>query len=309
MTIDVLNLVVSEEEKYDLLVFAVGYEKRSRFIAEKFATKSKLVVGFQFPEGHILSFEDNKKFLSNVDGVLMEANETLEAILVKNGEADFYGKKVCLDVSSLNRGAMAAILSELLESEFFSGCSISVLYAVAKFTEPPKEEADFLDFGPLVGFSGWTSSPEKPTALVMGLGYEADHAVGALEYLDPSAAFAFFPIGEDSQFEQAVKNANRTLFEVLAQDRMVQYPVLSPYQTFWQMRSLILTLSSVSRVVLVPMGPKIFCSLCLVCQKAIGDEISVWRASGHTLSAAKDAVAEGPICGYMVKRPEALLTE
>lgn len=302
MKIEVLNHISSDDEQFDLLIFAVGYEARARYIAEKYASRSKAILGYQFPEGHILSFDDNKKFLSDAGGLQMVASETIEEILRKQGAESFRDRHICLDVSSLNRGTMSALMSELLESHFFSGCTVSILYAVAEFTKPSREEVDFLDFGPLVNFSGWTSNPERPTTLLVGLGYEADHAIGALEYLDPSAAFAFFPNGHEELFADEVRKANKTFFEVVGMDRVVDYPVQSPYQTYWQMRSLILSLSSVSRVVLVPMGPKIFCSLCLICQKVLGDEISVWRASGHTLATARESNAAGPISGYTIQR-------
>ncbi|WP_188826492.1 hypothetical protein [Brucella endophytica] len=199
---------------------------------------------------------------------------------------------------------MAALLAELLDSDFFQNAEITVLYSVAVFASPPPEELDFLDFAPLDNFGGWTSNPERPTALVLGLGYETDHAVGALEFLDPSATFAFFPIGSDPKFEKEVSEANSSFFELISSDRVIKYPVLSPYQTFWEMRSLILSLRGVARIVLVPMGPKIFSSLCLVSQRMFGDEISIWRASGHSLAMARDAHASGEIAGYLIKRSD-----
>ena len=197
---------------------------------------------------------------------------------------------------------MASLLSELLDSEFFSGCEITVLYSVAEFVEPQPEEVDFLDFSPLEEFGGWTSNPERPTVLLLGLGYETDHAIGAVEFLDPSATYSFFPLGSDERFAEEVEKANQGLLDIINPDRVVRYPVMSPYQTFWQMRSLVLSLRDVARTVLVPMGPKVFCSLCLVCQRIFGDEVSVWRASGHTLDTARDAKASGEITGYTIKR-------
>jgi hypothetical protein len=197
------------------------------------------------------------------------------------------------------------LLAELLDSDFFEGCEITVLYSVAEYLPPLQIELDFLDFGPLEGFGGWTTSPENPTALLLGLGYETDHAVGALEYLDPSVTFAFFPLGADDHFEKSVSVANAAFFDLVSPDRIIHYPVMSPYQTFWQMRSLLLSLRGSARSVIVPMGPKIFCSLCLVCQRLFGDEISVWRASGHSLENARDAVASGSFTGYLIRRNQA----
>lgn len=305
MTFEVFNATLGDDLEFDLFVFAVGYEKRARFLAEKFRDRCKLTVGYVFEGGHVLSFQSNLSFLRNVSGLEVRAGESIEAVLQKERDLQaFKDKKIGIDVSSLNRGAMAELLSELLESQFFSGCEITILYSVAVFSSPPNEQMDFLDFGPLEGFGGWTTSPENPAALLVGLGYETDHAIGAFEYLDPSVTFAFFPLGADERFAVEVEKANATFLELIPPDRIVRYPVLSPYQTFWQMRSLLLALSGSARTVVVPMGPKIFCSLCLVCQKLLGDEISVWRASGHSLENARDAFASGEFTGYVIKRGE-----
>jgi len=303
MSIDLFNLNMDRIQKFDLLIFAVGYEARARHIAERYYANAETVVGYVFPDGHTLSFQDNFDFLKNIGGHILDRDRSVEECLNSiNPGQSYSGAKICLDVSSLNRGAMAALISELLDSDFFEHAQITILYSVAVFEPPPLEELDFLDFSPLQNFGGWTSNPERPTALVLGLGYETDHAVGALEFLDPSVTFAFFPVGSDPRFEQQVAEANRSFFELISPDRVIKYSVMSPYQTFWDMRSLILSVKGVARVVLVPMGPKIFSSLCLISQRMFGDEISIWRASGHSLATARDATASGQITGYVVRR-------
>ncbi|MDW3224910.1 MAG: hypothetical protein R8G34_18835 [Paracoccaceae bacterium] len=52
---------------------------------------------------------------------------------------------------------------------------------MADFSEPTSFDFDFLNFDPMDDFSGWTKSPELPLAMILGLGYEADHALGAVE--------------------------------------------------------------------------------------------------------------------------------
>ncbi len=305
MKIDLFNVNPEDDFEFDLLIFAVGYEARARHVAERYCRCAKTILGYVFPDGHQLSFDNNLKFLKECGGHELQDGVSIKSRLQNlNARADFCGCKICIDVSSLNRGAMAFLLAELLDSEFFKNAEITVFYSVAVFVPPPSEELDFLDFAPLDNFGGWTSNPERPTALVLGLGYETDHAVGALEFLDPSVTFAFFPIGSDEKFEKQVETANRSFFELINADRIIKYPVLSPYQTFWEMRSLILSLSGVARTVLVPMGPKIFSSLCLVSQRMFGDEISIWRASGHSLAMARDAHASGEITGYVIKRAD-----
>ena len=68
------------------------------------------------------------------------------------------------------------------------------------------------------------------------------------------------------------------------------------------MRLLILSLLPHARVVIVPMGPKIFCSICFALQRILGNEVSIWRASGHTLKFAKDVDADGNLTSYLLRR-------
>ncbi|SLN70581.1 hypothetical protein PEL8287_03921 [Roseovarius litorisediminis] len=303
MNLEITSFTDPFEAEVELLIYAVGYEDRAGHVARKYSDLAKTSVGYYFPNGHILSFEKNDAHRNATGALKLTPNESLQSVLESERPGwSFQNSTIMVDVSSMNRGAMASLFVELLDSDFFKGCRILVVYSIAQFNEPIAEELDFLDFRPLEGFGGWTANPDLPAVLVLGLGYEPDHAVGAVEFLDPSSTFCFFPIGNDNRFEVRVTDANEPLLEIVKESRIVRYPVLSPYQAFWEMRTLIHSLLGVSRIVLVPMGPKIFCSLCMVCQRAFGDELSVWRASGHTLENARDAKADGPIVGYTVTR-------
>lgn len=179
---------------------------------------------------------------------------------------------------------------------------MSILYAVAEFSPPASHTHDAISFSPIPEFAGWTTSPEKPLIMIAGLGYETDHAIGVMEYLDPSATFAFLPEGVDKRFSIEVAKANEPLIEMLKPERRIPYPVMDPLTTYWILRSLVSSVLDSARVVLVPMGPKIFVSLCMACQRDFGDEISIWRASSHTSSDVRDVSAAGQVYGYVVRR-------
>lgn len=296
----------SEDEviKFDLMIYSIGYEARSRYVAQRYASSCENVFGFIFPDCHELSFEDNLAFAREAGVVTFNDQHALEKTLREAfpGKDHLSGAKILVDVSSMSRTVVSAIVSQLLDSEFFSGAEIAFVYAVANFTEPSGFEFDFLNFEPIGEFAGWTSAPEKPLAMVLGLGYEADHALGAVEYLDPSATFCFFPKGSDGRFADAVEKSNEPLLSQLKPSRVVRYPVSDPLHTFSLLSSILQSMLANARFVLVPMGPKIFVALCLVCQRIFGDEVSVWRASGHSHSALKDVDAEGPLTGFWVHR-------
>lgn len=296
----------SEEDhkKFDFIVYSVGYEFRSRYIASRFSKQADKILAFVFSDCHELSFQENLEYAKEIGALPFDKPSDLRSVF-SNADPELNtlkGKRILFDVSSMSRTVLSALLSQLLDDDFFTGADIAIVYAVANFSEPTSFEYDFLDFAPIPEFSGWTASPEKPMAMILGLGYEADHAIGAFEYLDPSATFCFFPRGNDERFADAVKKSNEPLLDQMKPSRIVKYLVSDPLHTFSLLSSIMLSLLETARFVLVPMGPKIFVALCLVCQRVYGDEVSVWRASGHSKDSLKDVDAEGPITGFWVRR-------
>lgn len=294
-----------EHASFDFLIYAVGYEARSRFVASRFAKQAEHVIAFVFSECQELSFSENLAYASEVGAATFYNAEQLGTqirVTMKEKTASLDGKRILVDVSSMSRTVLSAVLAQLLDDDLYLGAEIAIVYAVADFSEPTSFDFDFLNFDPMDDFSGWTKSPELPLAMILGLGYEADHALGAVEYLDPSATFCFFPKGNDTRFADAVEVANEPLISQVKPSRVVRYPVDDPLHTFSLLSSILQSLLESARFVLVPMGPKIFVALCLVCQRIYGDEVSVWRASGHSKDALKDVDAEGPLTGFWVKR-------
>lgn len=303
MSIEIIPVVPESEEGYDVFIFAAGYESRSLHLLAKSGVKSKLRVAYIFDAADDLSVANREKITREIDCRTVEIGEDLQNIindgLAKDNDA---GIRIAVDISSMSRNMMADALSQLIDGSYFARCEITVLYSVAEFSPPASEPPDVVEFAPIPQFAGWTTSPEKPLIMILGLGYDTDHAIGVMEYLDPSATFAFFPEGIDKRFAQEVSIANEPLIEMLKDERLVPYPVMDPIATYWMLRSLINSVLDSARVVLVPMGPKIFVSLCLACQREFGEEVSVWRASGHSSSEVKDVAAAGPVFGYTIKR-------
>ena len=294
-------------DEFELLIFAIGYETRSRYIAESLAGRFKFAFAYVFSDHNELSFSDNLRFANDIGAETFsdasKLSQSLSALpFLPREKVTFDGARIIVDVSSMSRTVLSQIISQLLDDEIFEGAHIGFVYAAAEYTKPCSLDYDFLDFQPMSEFSGWTSAPEKPLAMILGLGYEVDHALGAVEYLDPSATFCFYPKGHDERYAAEVEKANGPLLTQLKSSRIIKYPVADPLHTFSLLSSIIQPLREAVRFVLVPMGPKIFVALCLVCQRLFGEEVSVWRASGHSHSPIKDAKAEGPITGFWIRR-------
>lgn len=305
--LELTTFSIEDVENFDVLIFAIGYETRSRHVAEMLRGSCRSALGYIFPDYNELSFFDNLKFAENIDAkTFSDASKLSEALSYLKASSpereNLEGSKIIVDVSSMSRTVLSEIISQLLDDSFFEGAHIGFVYAVAEFSEPSSLDYDFVDFQPMSEFSGWTSAPEKPVAMILGLGYEVDHALGAVEYLDPSATFCFYPKGHDERYALEVEKANKPLLAQMKSSRIIKYPVADPLHTFSLLSSILQPLMETVRFVLVPMGPKIFVALCLVCQRLFGEEVSVWRASGHSHSPIKDAKAEGPITGFWIRR-------
>lgn len=293
----------------DALFYAIGYEERSGFIASK--QGAKLRVGFEFQDFQDFSFATNRaaadarsdevvpisdfqswlttEFIQKLDDLNVDREQSLT---------------VGIDISSLNRVCTGGIISFLSSLDQWPAIDLSILYAPAQFAPPPEEHEPVVDISPLPMFEGWSSEPELPLALVLGLGYEEDIAIGSVEYLDPSGVWAFCPRGRDDRFRAEVEKANSDIWTLVPAERRIDYDVTNPDGTFAALKDLCFGLKGVWRVAIVPGGPKIFSALSMLVQREMGDEVSVWRASRHAAVSRRDVQADQSIVSlnYKVRR-------
>ena len=198
---------------------------------------------------------------------------------------------------------MAGVLAALYSQMDVHLLSLSVLYSTAKYEAPPPEGASFIDFAPAPGCEGWTMYPEHPLSVVLGLGYEVDQGVGAIEYLNPSGIWAFIPVGSDHRFIKDLNHANEALWPLVDRSHQLEYAINEPYLLFSELRGLVASLSRRSRVVIVPGGPKLFSALSILAKLELGDEISIWRASTHEFNEPRDVKPDGGVVRFDCKIP------
>src|SRR6185369_5500856 len=120
-------------------------------------------------------------------------------------------------------------------------------------------------------------TPELPPAVVIGLGYEQDKAIGIIEYIEPTMVWAFRPRGGDPRFETAVDEANSTFWDIVSPDRVIDYSVEGSLECLTLLESLISGSLSTVRPILIPFGPKIFAACCLLVASMHYPKVSVWR--------------------------------
>ena len=120
-------------------------------------------------------------------------------------------------------------------------------------------------------------SPGKQVALVVGLGYEMERALGLFEYLDPAVARFFYEDpGAAAEYLEPMRSANSTLFNRVGAGALIPYPLDDWEATLAVLEGVFGFYRQSHGVVCVPMGPKPFAVLACVLALELGD-IHLWR--------------------------------
>jgi len=289
-----------------VLIFAVGYESRSLFVAKSREYAQRY--GLLLPDRG-LSWRSNSAYVKK-EGILSwmvtesqaDRSDTLSQINdrlnLQNVETS-----VDIDISSMPRWLIAEMVLFACELLKDGAAQVSFVYSPGKYSAPVRRAPEFFEFAPLQGWEGWTSFPERPSTLVAGLGFERNLVLGALEELDPSGTWLYVPKGADDRFDRDVKDANLELFELVSEERVVEYPLLAPVQLTSDLGALCRSLVSRSRVNIVLAGPKIFSLAAIIVALEVGDEVSLWRASWHSQVRLRDVEASGSVASMRFKMP------
>jgi hypothetical protein len=272
-----------ETVDYDCTLFAIGYEQRSTFIARHREGKAGRRVALGYDENRILRYHENRSWYASNGYEIAECSDRDFKAIVADVLSGFKGgdrvARVLIDISSLNRFRLATIV-QVLRNRDELPLVADFAYCLAQYSEPPAGHALNRHVGPVIQeFAGWWADPELPTTTVVGLGYEQDKALGAIEHLQPSEVWAFFPRSPIPAYTDALHFANKSLLEMMRPQRILTYDVDEPFHLFTRLESLIAGLTSKTNCILLPFGPKIF-ALCALLASSLHSETAVWRVSG-----------------------------
>lgn len=284
--------------KVDMLIGAVGYESRSTWLLEQSLIDASSTVGLQFEYNQELHFERACEIYSSAGAQLVtfKGEEDLSILTSKLlGVQDVQNRpaRVVIDISAMSRHMIASVLLALTRCCGPHGIEITAHYTPATYS-PPGPTAPARVAQPIIPeLAGWSSRPEAPLGVIVGLGYEGSAAAGALQVLEPSRTWALHPVGFDERFLEAVDEANTDL-SVLYDVIRLTYSVSEPAATRALLRRMLSDLRADYRMALIPFGPKIFSWLCMVTALENGfEEVAVWRFSPQELGSAVDHVASG----------------
>jgi hypothetical protein len=291
-------------DHFDLLIIAIGYEERSRHVAQTLGDVASRKVAFCFPSSGVLSFDENLEIATEAGFSTCELTDSFAddfSTLLEDVWAAG-GRTVGIDVSSFTKFHLAEMVDGMSE-RMVEGLEVDFFYAPASSDEWVATDSPIQVAEPIhPAFASWTDDPTLPLVAIIGLGVEENLALGVAEQLDVSGVYAFTPSGSDSGFDAMGAEANHEFFLADYVVRSSSYSLLSPFDLFSRLESLIYGLRSQSRIALVPLGPKIFALCSLLATVASGRAATVWRFSRGLSDEPKDVRAAGAIVSLRVSR-------
>jgi len=287
------------DSTFDVFVAASGYETRAVYTLLHVNPKHIPVkVAFGFTDRITAQREDNDHTFERAGVGLIPASGDSPHVVrefVRRQLEEFKGDRVRLfaDYSCMTRTWYAGLIEavESVGNKKTIECVFN--YSPAQFASP-LDTAPNAVVGPIPGFCS-LDEPEKPSALVLGLGYERERALGLLEYVDPAISFAFYTDPAlDNRYADVVVANNSALLDRMPKERIYRHPLADLQRTANLLLSLYSGLRDEYRVILAPLGVKPFSLLCLLLAARFAD-LDVWRVTPGAKAPPQDRKPLGPI--------------
>ena len=184
-----------------------------------------------------------------------------------------------IDVSCLPRGEQGVLFAALGELACQIKIRLAIGYSLSRYIPPPQKWArSVTPVAPVhASFAGW-GDPFMPIHVVVGLGYEAGKAFGAVQYLEPSHCTPLMPISPEERFLVSVEEQNRDFLK--RHPHPLRYEVMQPARTYLSLMSVLSGILRDHRAILLPFGPKILFTLSLLAG-LVHPQVSVWYVEGE----------------------------
>ncbi|HKV94356.1 MAG TPA: hypothetical protein VJW20_17545 [Candidatus Angelobacter sp.] len=278
-----------------LFVASCGYEERS-------SASLKILKG-SIKDRFVFSFSENQDALHRQDNDKKFDSAQFQSIKASGGDARLVRHSIsrmltnpalsalAVDISSMTRPWHGAIVSALRNSHRKTSIEVYFVYVPAVYRKPPEQISPLEQVGPVEGFASF-APPTLPVALVLGLGYERERAIGLQELLDPRMTSLMIPhSGPDDKFFASVTSSNSEILSRTGPQWIFEYPLNSPLGSFRLLESLCLGLERKYRVVLASLGPKLFGVICLLLS-TVHPQLSVWRITSGAMGSPRDVTGD-----------------
>jgi hypothetical protein len=290
---------VFPEPGFDAFIAASGYEERATYTLTTLPVASiprKIAFGFGDRTTGRRKINDTIFDSADVNVVPVDGNSGSAVrahIVALLDDITSETPRIFVDYSSMTRAWYAGIIEAIAAVKNKTSVTCVFGYSPASYS-PPSNPTPNAIAGPIAGFCS-LDVPDKPSALIIGLGYERERALGILEYIDPAVAFAFYTDPAiDERYTACVVQNNRGLLELLGRDRIFRHPLSDLQRAGSLLVSLYSALADDYRVILAPLGVKPFSLLCLLLASRFLD-VDVWRVTAGERGPIHVREPAGPI--------------
>jgi hypothetical protein len=285
------------EARSSALIVACGYEHRSQGVSTRLHSLPSSCHALCFREHSTeIARKENEEFFRN-RGFQLHNVGSDESPLVQRitsealASAIAEGRGVAFDISTMTRSWHGAIIRQLRLETYESELETFFAYAPSEFIAPRSASIPNEIVSPVTGFAS-LSTPDMPVAVIIGLGYEKDSALGLQQLLDPAMTILLVPnSGEGDMYYPLVIKHNREVLQRTPSEWIFEYSISEPASTFAMLASMVGGIRQSYRIVLASLGPKIFGLLCFLLASRFSD-VSVWRISSGVHSRPRDSHAD-----------------
>lgn len=297
---------LADATSYHALLASVGYEPRSCAVAEAIGPVCGEKVAVEFRDQRTPSYMRSLEVFQTLgfatnqhweDEFLPYVENWLNRVVAEHPRAH-----VAVDVSSMNRKRIAAVVEVLAALSPGGALTVDLLYVPALFHTPPALPDSVLSLKPVSShFSGELRAHATAVGLV-GVGFEPNKAAGALNSLEIPCGAVFIPESPDERFLPAVLTANTGLLDGSERLNRVHYDVTDPFDCIARLEGRThALLRSGEAPAIIPLGPKIFALSACIVAAMHHPYVQVWRASFGTEEHAVERMADEWVCGVSVQ--------
>lgn len=288
-----------EGVNFDLVIASSGFESRATYLACTRSIKSdyKFSVGFDNYRDLPTRNANDIKFKQLGYELILASGNTENAIVNLLGKFEFKNNviNILIDYSCMTRVWYASILKffKKYSNEKINTVNLFFSYSVAKYLPPPIEIVPNQYVNPIDN-SFKISNPQKPTALVIGLGNENIRAFGLKELFDAETYVFYTDNSKNNRFSFDVEECNRELLDIISEENIFKYPLEHLSYLNFVLHFLCKKLEQRFKIIIAPCGPKPFTLIALLNSLMLTDT-SVWRISPGEKASPVDREACGDI--------------
>ncbi len=276
------------DDKFDILICAVGFEARACFVAQAKLGFYKRGIALAFVERQVLNYWKNYSWCSSNSFSMLDFVDAASLSIHLKEKFDDATATVergstinlLVDITSMSRPMIATLVRFFSIRSELHTLDVQFTYCPSKYVELGQQIYTTSSIGPVTpSYAGWTSDPRSHVVALVGLGGERGLALGAMEYIEATDVWAFAPTGVDERYDTASWQANKELLERIGESRVIKYSPLEPFECFTALELLAYGCLRSERPILVPFGPKIFAISSLLAAEIYKPKIPVWRVS------------------------------